>query len=60
MEARYVLVKEGKHVLVAASALQWKDAEHARPGDPLILGLSIASKAEAFAINIAKYLFFVR
>ena len=57
MEARN-LVKEGKPVLVAASALQLKDADHATSGGPVFLGLSNDTKAPVFAVNLARYFLF--
>lgn len=53
MEAKN-LVKEGKPVLVAASALQLKDADHASAGYPVFLGLSNSTKAPVFAVNLEK------
>lgn len=47
------LVKEGKPVLVAASALQLKDhADHASAGYPVFLGLSNSTNAPVFAVNL--------
>lgn len=48
------LVKGGKPVLIAASALQMKDADHASAGAPVFLGLSNSTQAPVFAVNVAE------
>ncbi|KAG0625547.1 hypothetical protein M758_2G064100 [Ceratodon purpureus] len=48
------LVKEGKPVLVPASALKLNDADHACAGYPVFLGLSNSTKAPVFAVNLEK------
>ena len=57
MEARN-LVKEGKPILVVASAVQLKDVDHATSGGPVFLGLSNNTKASVFAVNLATYFLF--
>lgn len=48
------LVKGGKPVLIAASSLQTKDADHASAGAPVFLGLSNSTQAPVFAVNVAE------